>query len=73
MTAWRAETGFVGVACGIMDQYASALCRTGEALHLECDTAHYDFAPFGDAPHLRHGDSAIAAHVALQRTPRGVR
>jgi galactokinase len=49
MTAWRAETGFVGVACGIMDQYASALCRAGEALHLECDTARYDFAPFGDA------------------------
>jgi len=48
MTAWRAETGFVGVACGIMDQYASALCRAGEALHLECDTARYDFAPFGD-------------------------
>ena len=49
MAAWRAETGFVGVACGIMDQYASALCREGEALHLECDTAHYDFAPFRDA------------------------
>jgi len=49
MTAWRAETGFVGVACGIMDQFASALCRTGEALHLECDTARYDFAPFGDS------------------------
>jgi galactokinase len=48
MTAWRAETGFVGVACGIMDQYASALCRAGEALHLECDTARYDYAPFGD-------------------------
>ena len=48
MIAWRAETGFVGVACGIMDQFASALCRPGEALHLECDTAHYDFAPFGD-------------------------
>ena len=48
MTAWRAETGFVGVACGIMDQFASALCRSGEALHLECDTARYDFAPFGD-------------------------
>jgi galactokinase len=31
MTAWRAETGFVGVACGIMDQFASALCREGEA------------------------------------------
>jgi len=49
MTAWRAETGFVGVGCGIMDQFASALCRAGEALHLECDTARYDFAPFGDA------------------------
>ena len=48
MTAWRAETGFVGVACGIMDQYASALGRAGEALHLECDTARYDYAPFGD-------------------------
>jgi galactokinase len=48
MTAWRAETGFVGVACGIMDQFASALCRSGEALHLECDTARYDFAPFRD-------------------------
>jgi galactokinase len=49
MIAWRAETGFVGVACGIMDQFASALCRAGEALHLECDTARYDFAPFRDA------------------------
>ncbi|MDB4883371.1 MAG: Galactokinase [Gemmatimonadetes bacterium] len=49
MTAWRAETGFVGVACGIMDQFASALSREGEALHLMCDTAEYDFAPFGDA------------------------
>lgn len=48
LAAWRAETGFVGVACGIMDQFASALCREGEALHLECDTAAYDFAPFRD-------------------------
>jgi galactokinase len=49
MIAWRAETGFVGVACGILDQFASELCRAGEALHLECDTARYDFAPFRDA------------------------
>src|SRR3954451_14302217 len=32
-----------------MDQDDRALCRAGEALHLECDTARYDFAPFGDA------------------------
>lgn len=36
--AWRAETGFVGVPCGIMDQFASALAREGAALHVWCDT-----------------------------------
>jgi len=34
--AHRAEGGFVGVACGIMDQFASALCRAGAALRLDC-------------------------------------
>ncbi|MDB4911591.1 MAG: galK [Gemmatimonadetes bacterium] len=36
--AWRAETGFVGVPCGIMDQFASALAHDGSALHVWCDT-----------------------------------
>ncbi|PYP81749.1 MAG: galactokinase, partial [Gemmatimonadetes bacterium] len=63
MTAWRAETGFVGVACGIMDQFASALCRAGEALHLECDTARYDYAPFGDA--LLIFDTAIPRSLRM--------
>jgi galactokinase len=36
--AWRTETGFVGVPCGIMDQFASALAREGAALHVWCDT-----------------------------------
>jgi galactokinase len=36
--AWRAETGFVGVPCGIMDQFASALAREHSALHVWCDT-----------------------------------
>jgi galactokinase len=36
--SWRAETGFVGVPCGIMDQFASALARDGSALHVWCDT-----------------------------------
>ena len=49
MIAWRAETGFVGVACGIMDQFASALSRAGEALHLDCATTQTDLAPFRDA------------------------
>jgi galactokinase len=65
MLAWRAETGFVGVACGIMDQFASALCRPGEALHVECDTARYDFAPFGDA--LLIFDTAIPRSLRTSR------
>lgn len=47
-TAWRAETEFVGVACGIMDQFASALGRPGQALHLWCDTARFSHVPMPD-------------------------
>ncbi|HET6761723.1 MAG TPA: hypothetical protein VFH13_06460, partial [Gemmatimonadaceae bacterium] len=35
---WRVETQFVGVPCGVMDQFASAMCLEGHALHLWCDT-----------------------------------
>ena len=49
MMAWRAETEFVGVACGIMDQFASALAKEGHALHLDCETTDTSDAPFPDA------------------------
>ena len=45
----RVEAEFVGVACGIMDQFASALGRPGEALHLWCDTARYEQVAMQDA------------------------
>lgn len=44
--AHRAEHDFVGVACGIMDQYASALCQAGHALHLQGDTGGFRQVPF---------------------------
>jgi galactokinase len=44
--AWRAETTFVGVDRGIMDQYASALCRRGQALHVWCDTNRFEQVRF---------------------------
>jgi galactokinase len=34
--AWRAETEFVGVPCGRMDQMASALGRRDHALRIDC-------------------------------------
>ena len=49
MAAWRAETGFVGVECGIMDQFASALGSEGQALHIDCETAATSLVPFTDS------------------------
>lgn len=47
--AWRAETQFVGVPCGIMDQFASALGEPDHALHIWCDTADTEQVPFTEA------------------------
>jgi galactokinase len=38
LVSWRAETQFVGVNSGVMDQFASALCEPSSALHVWCDT-----------------------------------
>lgn len=46
--AWRAETQFVGVPCGIMDQAASALGMPEHALHVWCDTEATEQVPFTD-------------------------
>jgi galactokinase len=45
--AWRAETGFVGLDCGIMDQYAVALCKSEHALFLDCRSRETEHVPFG--------------------------
>jgi galactokinase len=49
LLAWRVETQFVGVASGVMDQFASALCREEHALHLWCDTLETEEVPMSDA------------------------
>jgi len=41
----RAENTFVGVGCGIMDQYASAFGRKGTALMLDCRTLACEHVP----------------------------
>ena len=38
----RAENQYVGVACGLMDQFASALGRARHALLLDCRTLHWE-------------------------------
>jgi len=46
---WRAENEFVGVPCGIMDQFASALGQPGHALHIWCDTEATEQVPFSES------------------------
>ncbi|MFW5656791.1 MAG: galactokinase [Bacteroidota bacterium] len=41
----RAENEFVGVNCGIMDQFASAFGKAGHAVFLNCDTLEYELVP----------------------------
>jgi galactokinase len=44
----KAEAEFVGVQCGIMDQYAIALGSSGQAMMLDCRSGEYDFFPLPD-------------------------
>jgi galactokinase len=44
--ALRAERGFVGVQCGIMDPYAVGLARPGQLLWLDCKDASWEHVPF---------------------------
>jgi galactokinase len=46
LDAWKVETKFVGVSCGIMDQFASALAKKGNALHIWCETQETEDVPF---------------------------
>jgi len=47
--AHRAENEFVGVRCGIMDQYASALGQPGKALWMRCQGPRWEHVPFDPA------------------------
>lgn len=41
----KAENEFVGVNCGIMDQFASGMGKKDHAVFLNCDTLDYDLVP----------------------------
>lgn len=43
--AQKAENEFVGVRCGIMDQFVSFLAEPGRALFLDCKTLEYEHIP----------------------------
>lgn len=41
----EAENKFVGMNCGIMDQFASAMGKKNHAILLDCNTLKYEYAP----------------------------
>jgi galactokinase len=60
--AHRAESGFVGVACGIMDPFASALGRRDHALRIDCRSEEVTPVPLGGG-RLR----LVIAHSGVRR------
>ena len=43
--AQHAENCFVGMNCGIMDQFASGFGKDGHAIALDCNTLNYEYVP----------------------------
>jgi galactokinase len=48
LTCQQAENDYVGVSCGIMDQYVVSVCRRNHAMMLDCRSLEYELAPLPD-------------------------
>ncbi len=59
LLAQRAEVEFVGVRCGIMDQFTVALARPGHALFLDCRSLEFAYVPVPEALALVVCDTGV--------------
>jgi galactokinase len=61
--SWVAENEFVGMSCGVMDQYAVTFSKSGHLLLLDCDSLDYRHIPFNlsDA-------SLVVGHTGVYRS-----
>ncbi|MBW2313206.1 MAG: galactokinase [Deltaproteobacteria bacterium] len=63
--AHRSESEFVGVPCGIMDQYASALGRRDHALQIDCRSREVVEVPLpGESLRILVADSGVRRRLA---------
>ena len=60
--ARKAENEFVGVECGIMDQFASLLSKEGNALFIDCRSLKYQYVPL-----LIQGYSFLVCNSMVKR------
>jgi len=58
----RAENNFVGVSCGIMDQYVSCLGQKYYALFIDCRSNDYELVPFKN-----HNYQVVICNSKVQR------
>ena len=65
LLAQRAEVEFVGVQCGIMDQFTVALAHPGHALFLDCRTLEVDHVPLPSSVVLVVCDTGVRRSLAL--------
>jgi galactokinase len=63
-SAQRAENKFVGVNCGIMDQFISVLGREGHALLIDCRSLDYELIPFPEQAALVIGNTKASRSLA---------
>ncbi len=74
--AQRAENQFVGVNCGIMDQFISVLGVEGHALLIDCRSLDYELVPFpanASSGDRQHQGAPLSGLQRLQRAPPAVR
>jgi len=62
--AQRAENHFVGVNCGIMDQFISMLGAENHALLIDCRTLDYQLVPFPENAGLVIGNTKASRSLA---------
>lgn len=55
----QAEIEFVGLHCGVMDQFASACCERGHALLLDCRSFEYEHVPLPETISFLVTDSGV--------------
>jgi len=61
----KAENEFVGVKCGIMDQFASMFGRKNNVIRLDCQSLAYEYEPFNtDGIHIVLLDTNVKHSLA---------
>jgi len=60
----EAEHTYVGMPCGIMDQFISALGREGQAMLLDCRDLHYEYVPLPRDVRIVVCDSGVRRELA---------